>query len=228
MLTSIPSARGHRFLLTFHGLGEPGRDIDDGEDAYWLDPQFFKRVLDLVSERRDVAITFDDANASDFEIALPALEERRLRATFFLVTRRFGAKGCLSREQALGLRAAGMSVGSHGLHHKKWGLLREVELRDELNASKRELEDLLGEPISEAACPFGSYNRKVVRFARSAGYAQIFTSDNGPTIGREYVCARNTIVRSHSLEDVKRKLAYIPRGVTALLRTLKLWIKRWR
>lgn len=217
-----------QFVLTFHGLGEPRREIAPGEDEYWLSPEFFNQVLDLVTGRSDAQITFDDANASDIQIALPALKRRGLRGTFFLVSSRLDEPGFLQRDEALALRDAGMEIGSHGVNHRKWGHLRGVELRSELRESRESLEQILGQPIRDAAAPFGSYNRRVVRDARREGYSAMFTSDNGPASAGSFVRPRNTIMRRHTLADVERAITEIPGGLPRIVRSLKLFIKRWR
>ena len=49
------------------GAWPPGREV-------WVGLASFLDVLDAAAERGDVTITFDDGNASDVEIALPALQ----------------------------------------------------------------------------------------------------------------------------------------------------------
>ena len=68
-MTNPPST----VTLTVHGIGTPVRPLDPGEDEVWVTVQQFEDVLDAVAGRTDVRITFDDANASDVEIALPQL-----------------------------------------------------------------------------------------------------------------------------------------------------------
>ena len=102
------------FLLNFHGLGKPAGHLSDGEKQCWIDPQFFAEILDAVSRRKDVELTFDDSNESDYTIALPLLKARRLVARFFVVADRIGKAGYLSKGQIQELCAEGMTIGSHG------------------------------------------------------------------------------------------------------------------
>ncbi|MFZ0376580.1 MAG: polysaccharide deacetylase family protein, partial [Solirubrobacteraceae bacterium] len=76
--------------LTFHGIGRPERPLGRGEGDVWVSEARFLSLLDVAASRDDVRITFDDGNASDIEIALPALRERELSATFFVVADRLG------------------------------------------------------------------------------------------------------------------------------------------
>src|SRR5919197_6239381 len=81
--------------LTFHGIGEPERRLDPGEQDVWLSRSRFLAVLDAAAATSDVRITFDDGNASDVEEALPELRRRGLTATFFVVAGRLGSHGFL-------------------------------------------------------------------------------------------------------------------------------------
>jgi len=215
------------YILTFHGLGIPERALPDGENNYWLDPSFFEAILDCVKGRPDVRITFDDSNSSDFTIALPALVERKLHATFFMVSERINQPGFVTTEQLRTLAQSGMTIGSHGTHHRRWAQLNAGQLYEELHVSRTKLEAMLGQTVREAACPFGSYNRRVLRGLRNARYERVYTSDQGPAKPDEWVSARNTVMRSHTLRDVESTLETKPHRLSGLGRMLKLTLKQW-
>ena len=216
------------YIFTFHGLGTPEGQLADGEEDYWLDPSFFEAILDRVKDREDVYITFDDCNSSDFHIALPLLTKRNLGAAFFVVSDRIDLDGFMTSEQVRELVRAGMTIGSHGTRHRRWATLRAADLNEELHASRSTLESVVRQTVSEAACPFGSYNRRVLLALRAAGYTRVYTSDQGPADEHEWLSARNTIVRSHTMRYVEAVLESPPRRVRGLLRTLKLTLKRLR
>ena len=92
--------------LTFHGVGEPTRRLEPGEEDVWLSCAQLSSILDAVANRGDVRITFDDGNASDLHTALPALRARGLTATFFVVAGRLGTPGFLDDEDVEALAAA--------------------------------------------------------------------------------------------------------------------------
>jgi peptidoglycan/xylan/chitin deacetylase (PgdA/CDA1 family) len=216
------------YILTFHGLGSPERALLDGEERYWLASAFFEGILDRVRYRPDVFVTFDDSNSSDFAIAFPALLKRRMRASFFVVSERIGLPGFLSAYQVQELAGAGMVIGSHGATHRPWVRLRRQELDEELNASRRRLEELVGQAVDQAACPLGTYNRSVLRGLRFAGYHKVYTSDQGPARPEAWLLPRNTIRREHSLDSIRKIIESKPRAVASLLRKLKLTVKQWR
>ena len=68
--------------LCFHGVGVCMQEREPGEARYWVSVPAFLRILDLVLDRPNVSISFDDGNRSDVDIAYPALKERNLGATF--------------------------------------------------------------------------------------------------------------------------------------------------
>jgi peptidoglycan/xylan/chitin deacetylase (PgdA/CDA1 family) len=219
----------HRRLinLTFHGVGEPTRPLDDGEADVWVSTDRFEALLDAAADRGGVRITFDDGNASDVEIGLPALTRRGLTATFFVVAGRLGEPGFLDADQVRALAASGMAIGNHGMHHQAWRGLDGVALDEELGTARRALEDVVGAPVDEAACPFGSYDRRVVGALRRGGYRRVYTSDRGTVAGDEWLQPRNTIT-PHDTAGVLDDIAAPVAPVTALAGRAKLTLKRWR
>src|SRR6185312_11876791 len=96
--------------VTFHGIGQPSRDLQPGEDAVWINLPEFESILDSVAGRDDVQLTFDDGNLSDINHALPALRERGLTATFFVVAGRIGTAHFLDEDDIRMLAAEGMTI----------------------------------------------------------------------------------------------------------------------
>jgi peptidoglycan/xylan/chitin deacetylase (PgdA/CDA1 family) len=213
--------------LTFHGVGDPDPAMAPGEREVWASVGQFEAILDAVADRADVRISFDDGNASDVEHALPALAARGLSATFFVVAGRLGAPGYLAEDDLHALTAAGMRVGSHGMHHRKWRDLTDGELREELQASRGRLEDVVGVPVTHAACPFGAYDRRVLRALRGYGYERVFTSDGGATRAGDWLQARNSVRRGNGPSTVAQLLV-VPPLPAGLRRQAKLAVKRWR
>lgn len=108
------------FILNFHGLGELTWPMPAGGQDCWLDNAVFEAVLDHVRGRPDVRITFDDANESDYAIALPLLKARNMSAQFFVGAQRVGQLGFLSVGQLRALHVQGIAIGNQGLCHRNW------------------------------------------------------------------------------------------------------------
>jgi peptidoglycan/xylan/chitin deacetylase (PgdA/CDA1 family) len=217
--------RGELLNLTFHGIGPVDRALDAGEDRVWIDAERLHEVLDAVTNRPDVVITFDDGNRSDLEIGVPALQARGLSATFFVVAGRLGTPGFLSAEDVRTLLAEGMTVGCHGMRHRPWRGLDDAALEEELVTAKAEIEAAAGRPVTLAGCPFGAYDRRSLRALRRAGYRRVYTSDRGLARAGDWLQARNTITPDARLDAV---LSPHASGGRTLARRAKLLAKRWR
>jgi peptidoglycan/xylan/chitin deacetylase (PgdA/CDA1 family) len=214
--------------LTFHGIGRPLHRLDPGEQDLWVSGDRFLSLLDSAVGRDDVAITFDDGNASDVERALPALRERGLSATFFIVAGRIGKPHYVDQGGVNALATAGMEIGCHGMHHLPWRGLDESGLHEELVEAKALLERTVGRPITRASCPFGSYDRRVLRSLRRCGYEHVYTSDRGTARSSEFLQARNSVGPNDEARLLERIAALEASPHKALGRRAKLAVKRWR
>lgn len=171
-----------RVILNFHGLGTPKRDLETGEAAYWVHPDMFRAALDLAEQhkaRTETHFTFDDSNASDLEIAAPMLSETGRLATFFVLSERIDQPGSLSTANIRALQAAGHRIGSHGARHVDWKALDSAAQIREYDTARMAIADVTGQPVTEAAIPFGRYNRSVLQALGARGYTRIYSSDGG-------------------------------------------------
>jgi peptidoglycan/xylan/chitin deacetylase (PgdA/CDA1 family) len=214
--------------LTFHGIGEPSRPLDPGEANVWVSLETFLAVLDRVAGRPDVSISFDDGNISDFERALPALQERGLRGTFFVVAGRMNTPHFLEEGHLHSLVAAGMEIGCHGMRHRPWRGLERRALHEELVEARTILENVADQAITRAACPFGSYDRRVLRTLRRSGYEHVYTSDRGLARTSSFVQARNSVGAGDGSDVLARIAGLEEPDHRALSRRAKLLVKRWR
>jgi peptidoglycan/xylan/chitin deacetylase (PgdA/CDA1 family) len=213
--------------LTFHGIGAPPHAVDPAEASVWIDEDRFHRTLDAVRGRSDVHLTFDDGNRSDVEVALPALLERGLTGTFFVLAGRLDDAGYLSREDVRRLVEAGMTIGSHGMHHRDWRLLSAAALDDELGVARRQLQNVTDRPVDVASIPFGAYDRRVLaRLRHERGFARIYTSDGGVARAGAWLQPRTSLTRNDPPGE-PRLDARRTAPESAVL-ALKGMVKRWR
>jgi peptidoglycan/xylan/chitin deacetylase (PgdA/CDA1 family) len=216
--------------LCFHGIGAPGRELEPDEERFWIEPELFEELLDVAAAAGPaVRITFDDGNASDAGIALPALLRRGLDAAFFVIAGRCDEPGSLSREDVRELARQGMTIGSHGLHHRPWPSLDDDDLDRELAEAPRLLQEAAGQEVRQAACPFGAYDRRVLTAARRHGFARVYTVDEGAANPDAWLQSRYTIRAG----DTPERLSALardprPRFPSNVTHALKATAKRWR
>jgi len=141
---------------------------------------------------RSVVLTIDDGYRDNLEVALPLLRSRRLPATLFLISRRFGAtnewsersatagRQLLSEEEARDMRAGGVAIGAHTRTHPHLPTIGGAELAAEVSGSRADLEELFDEPIVGFAYPYGGFDRRAVEAVRVAGFAAACTVESRP------------------------------------------------
>ena len=218
---------GSLMVLNFHAIGKPKRELADGEEDVCVEPEQFGEILDVVAERDDVRLTFDDGNSSDVTTALPELTRRGLKADFYICPARFGTAGFVDENDVRELQKAGMSLGSHGMDHVRWRRLQPSAIEREIVQARHVLQDTLQTPVETAACPFGAYDRRTLRALRDAGFTRVYTSDGGRANPADWLVARTTVRSGDSAESVERMLDESAAHAW-LARKAKRWIKQSR
>lgn len=213
--------------ICFHGIGVPGRQLEPGEDRYWVTADGFRRILDEVASWPAVRLSFDDGNLSDVTHGLPELTDRGLTATFFVLAGRLGTPGSLDGADVRQLRAQGMTIGSHGMHHQPWRALPGGSRDAELVAARRRIGEVAETPVSEAACPLGRYDRRLLADLRRLGYTRVHTSDRRPAAAGSWLQPRFSVHAGDTPDSLRADVLGQPRPARYRAAAVGL-LKRWR
>jgi peptidoglycan/xylan/chitin deacetylase (PgdA/CDA1 family) len=139
------------------------------------------------------SLTFDDGFEDNLTLGLPALKSLQVVATVFVTTPQAlqGAKSnfsglpMLTKDGIGALAKAGWEIGAHSCTHRRLSELSPEEQLEEMSASKRYLEDILGQKVTSLAYPYGVYTAKTMELAEKAGFEFAFTtSRSGANTGR--------------------------------------------
>jgi peptidoglycan/xylan/chitin deacetylase (PgdA/CDA1 family) len=130
---------------------------------------------------RPVLITFDDGYRDVYTYALPILRRLHLAATEYVITGRISGRdpSFLTWGELRQAQREGLEIGSHTVTHRPLPALPASDMRQELVASRRVLEQRLGHPVQWFAYPYGSLNRVTVAAVRAAGYVLAVTTQGG-------------------------------------------------
>lgn len=195
---------------------------------------------------RCVAITFDDGYRGLLG-AWEHLERHGYPATVFLATAFIGrpafrwldglgapaqAVAPLSWEEVAELARRGADFGSHTVSHRPLEPLREGELRQELEESRRELEKRLGRRIVLFSAPFAwpeeeEFGERLSGLLRQARYLAAVTTAVG-RVGRWddlLALPRLPVSAADSLADFEAKLAGAYDWLRPVQRAYKRWLK---
>ncbi len=124
---------------------------------------------------KQIALTINCAwDDSDIDRLLQLLEDRNLKATFFIV-----GDWCDKYPNAVQkLADAGHELGSHSDSHPDMARQNREQITAELNVSKQKIEDCSGQKIHLFRPPSGSYNNLVISTARTFGWEVIQWSND--------------------------------------------------
>ena len=177
-----------RAILTYHSIDGSGSPISLAEGHFrghvamfgsrQIQPVPLEWIQRVPDERPSAALTFDDGFANFAEAAWPLLKHHDVPAMVFVSTGRVGQdnqwagpqKGIptlplMSWETLQRLVDKGLQVGSHGRSHRKLTQLSDAELREELAASRDEIEQRLGVRPKAFCYPYGDVDERVAKAA---------------------------------------------------------------
>lgn len=217
-------------ILNFHGIGQPGRTLEPGEDVYWITQEFFESVLGLAHALKGsvhTGFTFDDGNYSDLAIGAEGLARYGLKGHFFVLASRIGEVGSLNVADIRTLQAAGHEIGSHGADHVDWRAADTTVLSRELDDARQIIEEAVQGPVRAAAIPFGRYNARVLRALRAFRYDRVYSSDGGFWGEGQFPIPRTSIKSSMRLGDIETILLGRESPQRRLRRALSMTAKRW-
>ena len=158
-------------------------------------------VENLNSNKLHVALTFDDGNTSDYEIAFPFLKNLNLPASFFVLVHEQ-----VDWKQLKEMADAGFEIGSHGLFHKDLTSIKEESLREELIMSKKRIEKELNTIVHDFSFPFGRFNDRVVAECYKSSYVNMFSTHFGLNKTESSTYKRWSIKSSTTLEQIEKVL----------------------
>ncbi|MFN3813154.1 MAG: polysaccharide deacetylase family protein [Aquificaceae bacterium] len=150
-----------------------------------------EEFLNTVAVSRSLLLTFDDAYMDFWKNALPVLKANRVPALVFVPVGLIGKfnlwdyervnvkKPIMDWSHIKELLTMGMEIGSHTVSHPYLSKLSLGEAKEEIESSKKILEDKLGVEIKSFCYPYGDYNERVRDMVMEAGYKMAFTTKPG-------------------------------------------------
>jgi peptidoglycan/xylan/chitin deacetylase (PgdA/CDA1 family) len=214
--------------ICFHGIGTCTRERESGEAGYWITEDRFLDILDVVQGQSNVRLSFDDGNLSDIEVALPALLQRGLKATFFIVAGRLEDQDSVDVGGLRKLRDAGMTIGSHGWAHIPWRGLSPTQQFVEFVEARAVLTDAVGAPVDQAALPLGRFDRRVLGALRRHGYRTVYSSDRLPARHGAWLQGRFSVNKSDTPDTIRKIVSHRLLGIGDSRDLLASLVKRLR
>lgn len=168
-----------------------------------------------------VVVTFDDGYRDNYENAYPILKKYGFPATIFVATGFVGQLmdnayheplRMLSWDELKEMTGSGIiDIEPHTVHHKKLTELSLEVAMEEIQESKKEIEEKLGKKCVSFAYPHGSSSADVQELARGAGFLAAVTTEEGiisPKKWNPFALKRNSIDSTVNLVAFQAKLGF--------------------
>jgi len=182
-------------IIMYHHIRQPQpsdtpilRDLSCAPETFVQHLEAFQKAGYQIITFEDIArgdipakpliITIDDGY-KDAYLAYQFLQQRRLKAVFFVTTKYLGSPKHLSTAQLQEMSRNGMEIGSHSISHPDLTSLSPERRQKEIKESKQFLENLLGKKIISFCYPAGRENADVRRLVQDSGYLYARTTQPG-------------------------------------------------
>ncbi len=169
-------------ILTYHSIGYRNSETNVTpavfrEHMSWLRDHYpVVSLLDAAEYGSGVAVTLDDGYQDNLLYAAPILNECKIPATVFVVAGSLGrplwdkedpeTSRLLDEQELVMLHNMGISIGAHGMTHRRLAALTTQEQEREIKDSVNTLTKILKTPVREFAYPFGTaadYTQETIR-----------------------------------------------------------------
>jgi peptidoglycan/xylan/chitin deacetylase (PgdA/CDA1 family) len=232
--TSLPILMYHKVDRLFPGTRHPGNYVLPeafeeqlaqlkrwNYESITLEQWVAYKQNQATLPHRPIILTFDDGYRSTYHTALPALQRHGFSATVFVVSNLIGKTNTwdfderqeplLDEGEIREMQNRGISFGPHTQSHRALTRLPVGDAARELADSRKNLESLLGEPVTTLCYPFAKQNRMIRDLARKAGYSAAVIGRGG--INRiwtdPYALRRIKIDTATTIGQLRRKLRVI-------------------
>jgi len=141
-------------------------------------------------DKKYVILTFDDGYEDNYTLLFPMLKKFNFKAVIFMVTGKkentwdYLDEGrtfpLLERSQILEMNKYGIEFGAHTMNHVDLTKVEVSEAKQEIEGSKKTLEQLLGKEVTAFAYPYGSVNETIKELVKKAGFKYGISTVVGP------------------------------------------------
>ncbi|ARS35364.1 polysaccharide deacetylase family protein [Pontibacter actiniarum] len=123
---------------------------------------------------KPIMLTFDDTNLTQYEVAAPELEKYGFKGVFFVMTVSLGRPRYMSSAQVRELADRGHTIGSHTWDHHNVKNYEGQDWVTQVEKPKKKLEEIVGQPVTYFAYPFGLWNPQAIPELKSRGTTAAF------------------------------------------------------
>jgi peptidoglycan/xylan/chitin deacetylase (PgdA/CDA1 family) len=165
--------------------------------CYYVGSNFFiKIVCKAITDKKEIAISFDDGPAENYtQQILAILNTENVKATFFCIGNRIAGNEAVLKQ----VLADGHIIGNHSYSHHFWfDMYSTQKMQDDLKQMDTEMERVTGLKPKLFRPPYGVTNPNLAKAIKNGGYTPVGWS----------VRSMDTVIK-----DGKKLLAKINEGI---------------
>lgn len=185
-----PSEKG-RLVFTYHSLNFNLNSLTT--DIYQLTPKTFseqifylknngyisKNFNKLSNSNDGFIFTFDDGYKNFLKYGIDKILKNNLNAIIFVCPKliKENNPNYLNKKDLCELaKYPNIEVGSHSYDHINLTKLNENEIINQLDKSKKWIEDTISTEVEKISYPFGGYNKMIIDNVKKLHYKKAFTT----------------------------------------------------
>lgn len=160
-----------------------------------------------------VTLTFDDGLLSQYQNAVPTLNQYGLKGTFYIISREladYGFPDFMSKAQIQSMFQAGHQIGAHTRTHPDLTRLTAAQQQQEIDGSRQDLLAMNVGPMSSFAYPYGAYDSTTLQIVKDAGFTSARTTINGyaTATSDHYQLPRKGVINTTTLSQIEDWINY--------------------
>lgn len=157
---------------------------------------------------KPVMLSFDDGKNNQPGTALPALLERGMTGTWYIMTVVIGNSGWTTKKQIREMADAGITIGCHTYDHNDVRKYAGKDFTTQFDDARKKLQDLSGQPVDSFAYPYGAWNPAALPHLAKAGFSTGFQLDEKPLDPKRPLLTlrRSLAVSTWTGDEVVKKL----------------------
>ncbi len=133
-----------------------------------------------------VVLTFDDGYRDFYEVVFPILKKHNIKAVSYVSPGLLNGPNYMDKDQVVEIAKSGLvEIGAHTVNHRALGNDTLQDVYYEVYESKAQLEQLIGNPVTNFAYPYGSFDDQAVSLVKSAGFDTAVTTVPGDDLSFE-------------------------------------------
>jgi len=136
----------------------------------------YEIVSEITKPIGQIEICFDDAFLGLYD-NIKLIKEQNILIHLFVISSFLEKENHINIENLIELnKLKQIKISSHTHSHQVLNEVSKLEIEEELNSSKKSLEELLNKSVSSICYPEGKFSSEVIRLADEVGYSSQYSS----------------------------------------------------